>query len=68
MALHGEIARYAGSFGARAVWNTATAYSSERPSPSQLPGDFSYKPDRRRQSVSSDFHRLIADERAERRA
>ena len=56
MALHGEIARHAGSFGARAVWNAATAYSSARPSPSQFPDDCSYKPDRGRHSVSSVFH------------
>jgi hypothetical protein len=68
MALHGWIARHAGSFGASAVWNTATAYSSARPSPSQLRNDFSYHPDRGRHPVSSVFHRLIADERAERRA
>jgi len=68
MALHGELARHAGSFGARAVWNTTTAYSSEHPSPSQLPNDFSEKPDQRRHPARSVFPCPIADQRAEPRA
>jgi len=68
MALHGGIARYAGSFGGRVVRDAATVYSSERPSPLLLPNVFSCKPNQRRRSIRSVFFFLTLDERAERRA
>ncbi len=68
MALHSDMARHAGSFGAGAVWNAAIAHSSEYPSPRQLLNDFWYKPDRTRHSVSSVFQCLIANDLSERRA
>ena len=68
MALHGGIARHAGDFGARVVWNAAIVYSSERPSPSQFPNGFSDKGDQRRHSANSLFCCRIADLRAQRRA
>jgi len=67
MAPYGRIARHAGSYGARVVWNGAV-HSSERPLPSRLPNVFSYKPNQRRHSFRSVFFCLTLDGRAERRA
>jgi len=68
MALHGGIARYTGSFGARAVWIAAAAYSSEPPSPSELPNGFAHQANQSQHSASSVFSCGIADPGAERRA
>jgi len=68
MALHGGFAQHTGSFGARAVWNAAQAYSSEPASPSQFPNGLAYQASQRQRSASRVFSYGIADPRAERRA